>query len=127
MEADRGFGPILAACLRAAQAFADAVDTSEHLRLLRRPTLDLVGYFPAGATASDVSRRSRAVFDASMYAPPEDAVFVALYQTDAARLPGVAPDEPTARVLRSVLMKPEHETHAADLVARLDAFAAACP
>jgi len=125
LEAERGFGPVLAACLRAARTFADAVDASERLRLVRRPTLDLVGYFPAAPTASEVSHRSTALFDAAMSAPPGDAVFVALYATAADRLPGVTPDEPTARVLRSVLMKPEHEAHAAEIVQRLDGWAGA--
>lgn len=127
LEADRGLGPVLAACLRAARTFADAVEQSRNLRLLRPPTLDLVGYYPDAPAASDVSRRSTALFDAAMNAPPDDAVFVALYALESARLPGVAPDEPTARILRSVLMKPEHEAHAAELVARLDALAGRRP
>lgn len=124
LEADHGFGPVLAACLRAAHTFAREVEASERLRLLRAPTLDLVGYFPSGATASEVSRRSEQVFHDAMALPPDEALLVALYQTDAARLPGVAADQPSARILRSVLMKPEHETHAAEIVQRLDRLVA---
>ena len=125
LDAARGLGPILAACLRAAQVWADAVEASEHLRLLQPPELDLVGYFPAAETASAVGDQSQRLFDRAM-TDPDAPVFTALYATDAARLAphGVAADVPRARVLRSVLLKPEHETWAAPLVARLDALAA---
>ena len=59
---------------------------------------------------------------------PDDPVFVSLYRLASGRLrsafPDLDADAPAARVLRSVLMKPEHEAWTERLVARLDALAA---
>ena len=58
---------------------------------------------------------------------PDDPVFVSLYRLSASRLghalPGLGADAEAARVLRSVLMKPEHEAWAERLVRRLDGLA----
>jgi hypothetical protein len=59
---------------------------------------------------------------------PDEPVFVSTLRvtTDAMRRrhPGVAVDQDGARVLRSVLMKPEHETYVARLHERLERLAA---
>ena len=120
LDATTGFGPVLTACLRAARRWHDAVEASAHLTPVGRPELDIVAYRPALSTASEIDRASAALFDAAA----SRNLHLALFTTASADLPGVAADVPTARILRSVLMKPEHETHAADLVAELDALAA---
>lgn len=128
LEADDGLGPILAACLRAARRFHDAVGASAHLAPLLEPELDIVVYGPRADTVSGLDARSAAVFQAGMD-DPDDPVFVGLYRLGADRLrralPGLDVDVEAARVLRSVLMKPEHEAWADRLVARLDALAGA--
>ena len=123
LEADRGLGPILAACLRAARAWHAAVEGAAYLRPFAAPELDIVTYFPRLGTASRVDAASAEVFALAMGSP--DPIFPALFVTPSARLAalGIAPDVPSARVLRSVLLKPEHETVAPALVARLDALA----
>ena len=69
-----------------------------------------------------------AVFEAGM-SDAADPVFLSLFRMDAARLaarfPGLAADRPHARLLRSVLMKPEHEGFVDHLHARLEALARA--
>lgn len=126
LRADDGLGPILAGCLRAAKTFSEAVGRSDRLVVVQPPTLDIVAYAPKHATASGVDAAAQALFERAMN-DPDDPVFVSVFRVEAALLAdrlGVEADRPTARVLRSVLMKPEHETHAEALVARLDALAA---
>ncbi len=128
LRADAGLGLILAACLRAAHYFTDALAESEHLVPLRAtPDLDIVTYAPRRASASEVDAASQQIFEDAMAV--EDPIFVSVYRvasgTLARALPGLEIDQPHARVLRSVLMKPEHEQAAKNLVRRLDALAAA--
>ncbi|HYE57562.1 MAG TPA: aminotransferase class V-fold PLP-dependent enzyme [Rhodothermales bacterium] len=122
LEADRGLGPGLAAGLRAARTWAQAVEASRNLRLLQAPELDIVAYFPHARAASEVDRHSQRLFDRAMH-DAEDPIFTALYVAAAERLHGTTADVPRARILRSVLMKPEHEHWAERLVGRLDDLA----
>ena len=127
LAADRGLGPILAACLRAARDFHGALDESERLAPVLAPETDIVVYAPTAASVADLDARSARVFQAGMDSA-DDPVFVSLYRLSADRLrrrfPDLAADADAARVLRSVLMKPEHEAWSARLAARLDALAA---
>ncbi|MEM8560186.1 MAG: aminotransferase class I/II-fold pyridoxal phosphate-dependent enzyme [Bacteroidota bacterium] len=127
LRPDDGFGPILAACLRAARTFADRIETSDPFTLYGRPETDIVAYLPTHRRMSEIDAASAALFDVATH-DPDDPVFVSLYQMTTAQLQGVVPklvaDAPRARVLRSVLMKPEHEYAAPWLVERLEAFAA---
>ncbi|MGB3542895.1 MAG: aspartate aminotransferase family protein, partial [Rubrivirga sp.] len=91
------------------------------------PETDIVVYAPVGTSVSALDDRSAAIFQAGMD-DPEDPVFVSLYRlsSDAlqAAFPGLEVDADAARVLRSVLMKPEHEAWTDRLADRLEALAA---
>jgi glutamate/tyrosine decarboxylase-like PLP-dependent enzyme len=121
---DDGLGPILAACVRAARTWAEAVDDTDALTLVTPPETDIVAYMPAPeeATLSAVHESSQALFDAAMN-DPDDPIFTSVYRLSADALttlrPSLTADRDEAAVLRSVLMKPEHETHAVSLVDRL--------
>ena len=125
LQADAGLGPILAGGLRAARLFAAALDGGP-LATVLAPETDIVVYAPVAASAGEIDRQSAAMFQAGMD-DPDDPVFVSLYRMGAERLgrrfPGLTQDVPAARVLRSVLMKPEHEAWAGRLAARLAALA----
>jgi glutamate/tyrosine decarboxylase-like PLP-dependent enzyme len=129
LRADDGLGPILAAGLRAARDLASRLDASERLDVYTPPETDIVVYAPRPAVASlsALDAASQRVFDAGM-SDTDDPVFLSLYRLDAGRLgrrfPSLAADAPAARVLRSVLMKPEHEHHTGWLAGRLEALAA---
>jgi glutamate/tyrosine decarboxylase-like PLP-dependent enzyme len=129
LRADDGLGPILAAGLRAASDLASRLEASESLDLYGPPETDIVVYAPRPATDSlaALDAVSQRVFDAGM-ADEDDPVFLSLYRLDAGRLrrrfPALAADAPAARVLRSVLMKPEHEAWVGRLAERLEALAA---
>ncbi|WP_412067775.1 pyridoxal phosphate-dependent decarboxylase family protein [Rubrivirga sp. IMCC43871] len=126
LAADDGLGPILAAGLRAARSFHGLLGESAHLSPVLAPETDIVVYAPESVSVSEIDRRSAAAFQRGMD-DPDDPVFVSLYRLSADRLaaafPGLNRDADAARVLRSVLMKPEHEAWAPRLVNRLDELA----
>jgi glutamate/tyrosine decarboxylase-like PLP-dependent enzyme len=117
--------PILAAGVRAARTWADLLRDSEVLRLHIEPQLDIVTYFPAAARASEIDAASARVLDAAMNDP--DPVFLSTLRIDgaafAAAHPDVEMDTDGVRVLRSVLMKPEHEPHVPWLHERVTSIA----
>lgn len=122
-----GFGQILAANRRAAIAWASLLEASDELVLYQEPELDIVTYFPSGAHMSTVDARSDALLRAGM-AAEDDPVYLSLLRTDASafrrRHPLVTQDTDSARVVRSVLMKPETEAYVRTLHARVEELAA---
>ncbi len=93
------------------------------------PETDIVVYAPRADAVSTTDAASAAIFDAGM-ADPADPLFLSLYRLDAARLGrrwGLTPDAPAARVLRSVLMKPEHEPAVPWIAERLERLADGIP
>jgi glutamate/tyrosine decarboxylase-like PLP-dependent enzyme len=119
--------PILEAGVRAARTWAGLLRASDVLRLHGEPELDIVTYFPTGAKASEIDAASARVLDAAMTDP--DPVFLSTLRIDAAPFaaahPEVEMDTDGVRVLRSVLMKPEHEPHVPWLHERVSAITAA--
>jgi glutamate/tyrosine decarboxylase-like PLP-dependent enzyme len=120
--------PIVKAARRAAQAFAARLEQSERVQLHIAPELDIVTYFPDEPNLTGIDAASAAVLRAGMD-DPDDPVFLSTLQRDAADLaalhPGVTVDAPGARILRSVLMKPEHEAAVPWLASRIEELARA--
>jgi glutamate/tyrosine decarboxylase-like PLP-dependent enzyme len=116
---DRGLGAVLAAGVRAAREWSSLIAASEELELLGVPELDILAFRPAAETASAVDRASQALFDAAA----AEGIHLSVLRVASDRLPGVEPDVPDARILRSVLMKPEHEPRVAELHSRVCALA----
>ncbi|WP_066938182.1 pyridoxal phosphate-dependent decarboxylase family protein [Microtetraspora fusca] len=123
-----GLGAVLAAGRRAALRWADLIEKSEHLELYQRPELDIVGYFPVTrpAALSRIDVASARILQEGM-ADAEDPVFVSTFRVGAeamvARHPGIVQDADGARILRSVLMKPESEDYVDHLHERLERLA----
>jgi glutamate/tyrosine decarboxylase-like PLP-dependent enzyme len=130
LRADTGLGPVLKATRRAALDWAERLEASEVLHLVMPPEIDILAYFPttAGWTASAVSRASSEVFDALM-TDPDSPIYLAKLVLPRAVVAGRAPklewDQDTVTVLRSCLMKPEHEAAVPWLHDRLEAAARA--
>ncbi|MGQ4365227.1 pyridoxal phosphate-dependent decarboxylase family protein [Streptomyces sp. SAS_272] len=122
-----GLGRVLAAGRRAALRWADLISQSDVLELYQRPELDIVGYFPAvdPATLSAVDTASARVLTAGMN--DGDPVFLSTLKAGreafAVRHPGIIADVDGARILRSVLMKPESEQHVERLHDRVEQLA----
>jgi glutamate/tyrosine decarboxylase-like PLP-dependent enzyme len=112
LERDEGLGPVLAAGRRAALHWAERLTDSDVLALHVEPELDIVTYLPRAGSLSALDAASGAVLNAGMDDHVDPVFLSTLYLgRDAltARHPDLTPDADGARVLRSVLMKPEHE------------------
>ncbi|MFI7400620.1 pyridoxal phosphate-dependent decarboxylase family protein [Streptomyces sp. NPDC049541] len=126
-----GLGQVLAAGRRAALKWADLIETSDFLELYQQPQLDIVTYFPAvdPATLSGIDAASARILGDGMAAP--DPVYVSTlkagHEAFAARHPKITADADGARILRSVLMKPESEHHVEHLHNRLEELAGSAP
>jgi glutamate/tyrosine decarboxylase-like PLP-dependent enzyme len=119
-----GLGRVLGAGRRAALRWAGLIDASDALELYQHPELDIVTYFPAvdPATLTAVDAASARVLADGMSGP--DPVFLSTLKADreafTARHPKVTADAEGARILRSVLMKPESELYVERLHDRVE-------
>jgi glutamate/tyrosine decarboxylase-like PLP-dependent enzyme len=123
-----GLGRVIAAGRRAALDWAGRLAGSAALELYQPPELDIVCYFPAAASLSAVDAASAQILQAGMTDPTEPVYLSTLRVTADAmhrRHAGLATDADGARILRSVLMKPEHELYVPPLHARVERLAAA--
>ena len=122
-----GLGRVLAAGRRAALAWSALIGTSAVLELYQEPELDIVSYFPVTepAALSRIDRASERILQAGMTGP--DPVFLSTLRAGAdafrARHEAVQADAAGARILRSVLMKPEAEAYVPHLHERLEELA----
>ena len=122
-----GLGQVLAAGRRAALAWAALIGKSSVLDLYQEPELDIVSYFPVTepAALSRIDLASERILQAGMTS--SDPVFLSTLKADAgafrARHPSVIEDATGARILRSVLMKPEAEAAVAGLHERVEQLA----
>ncbi|MBG0851421.1 aspartate aminotransferase family protein [Streptomyces spinoverrucosus] len=119
-----GLGRVLAAGRRAALRWAELITASDHLELYQQPELDIVGYFPSvePATLSGIDRASARILADGMAS--SDPVFLSTLKADreafTARHPKISADADSARILRSVLMKPESEHHVEHIHRRVE-------
>jgi glutamate/tyrosine decarboxylase-like PLP-dependent enzyme len=123
-----GLGQVLAAGRRAALDWADLIEASSRLELYQRPELDIVCYFPVTAARSlaAIDQASARMLAQGM-ADRAEPVFLSTLEVPAARFgrrhPDVRADRDGARILRSVLMKPEAEGYVPLLHARVEKLA----
>ena len=123
-----GLGRVLAACRRAALDWAGLIGESGLLDLYQPPELDIVCYFPhlPGATMSGIDDASVSMLARGMKAGRP--IFLSTLRVTSAgmsrRHPGVRADRDGARILRSVLMKPEALGYVTELHARVEELAA---
>jgi glutamate/tyrosine decarboxylase-like PLP-dependent enzyme len=123
-----GLGRVLAAGRRAALDWARLLSDSGRLELYQRPELDIVCYFPATSqpSLSAIDQASARMLADGMADPAHPVYLSTLRVTAGAfarRHPGVAGDRDGARILRSVLMKPEAENFVPELHSRIERLA----
>ncbi|MBO9541554.1 aspartate aminotransferase family protein [bacterium] len=122
---EAGLGLSLQASRRAALAWAELLTDSTALHLVMPPELDIVTFFPTGGgwSASAISQEADRIFRTLMEAP-EAPIFLAKLQLPkslvAPRAPELVWDQDTVTVLRSCLMKPEHEHIVPELHRRVE-------
>ena len=121
-----GLGQVVAAGRRAALEWADRITASDVLDLYQRPELDIVSYYPSEQNLTKIDAASARMLATGMTDPAEP-VFLSTLRVSAdafrRRHPTVVADTDSARILRSVLMKPESETYVATLHERLEHLA----
>jgi len=118
------FARSLSKTRRAALTLYQKIATDERFRVIFPPELDILIWTPAGQTASQISERSAALFEAAA----RENLHLATFRYPAAllrrRWPEVEFDRPDLVCLRSCLMKPEHDDWLEQLWAILDQVAA---
>jgi glutamate/tyrosine decarboxylase-like PLP-dependent enzyme len=125
-----GLGRALAACRRAALDWARLLSQAGPLELYQAPELDIVTYFPVThpLSLSAIDEASERMLAGGM-ADHADPVFLSTLRVTAdamaRRHPGVTADRDGARILRSVLMKPEQENYVRQLQSRVERLAEA--
>ena len=124
-----GLGEVLAAGRRAALDWSARLAGSGRLELYQPPDLDIVCYFPVAGTPPGLAAidRESARMLADGMNDQEHPVFLSTLTVPAdafgRRHPGVTADAGRARILRSVLMKPESETYVNRLHERVEELA----
>lgn len=119
-----GLGAPLAAGLRATRKLAAALDDSSAFAVYQRPELDILAFYPrAPGSLTGIDRASGAVLEAGMSAA-DTPVFLSVLRVSAGefgrRHPGIDADADGARLLRSVVMKPEVESEVGTIRRRLE-------
>jgi glutamate/tyrosine decarboxylase-like PLP-dependent enzyme len=120
-----GLGKHLKSTISAANLFRQALSSSGQFQCYNKPELDIAGYFPIPGKKklSGVTRLSKQLFKAGIETAPKDGFHLSLYTLKStsftAKFPEYEPDTETVTILRSVLMKPEHELFITKLVERL--------
>ncbi|GCD92618.1 pyridoxal phosphate-dependent decarboxylase family protein [Embleya hyalina] len=123
-----GLGRSLAAGRRAALRWAELIERSDRLELYQPPELDIVTYFPITEphTLSRIDEAGVRILHEGMR-DSDDPIFLSTLRIDAERLitrhPKLTADANGARILRSVLMKPESEDYVTHLHARVEQLA----
>ncbi|MBP3191329.1 pyridoxal phosphate-dependent decarboxylase family protein [Natronogracilivirga saccharolytica] len=124
-----GLGRILSACRNAALELYEALQESSLYRPVLKPDLDIVAFVPVenGGTYRSVSRQTDRILKRGMSAPQDERLHLSTLQLDKQQaerfLPGLEPDQDYIRVLRSVLMKPEHLGFIPEMMTRLERLA----
>ncbi len=117
-------GQLIAAGRRAALDWAERLKTSPSLVLYQPPELDIICYFPAERAMSAIDAASTRMLGDGM---TSGAAYLSTLRVSADALtrrhPGIDADQDDARILRSVLMKPEHEAFVPELHARVERLA----
>lgn len=126
----KGLGAVLVKTRRAALAMYEHLKFNQNYKPLVAPELDIMAYFDRSATSlSQVTESSKRIFDAGMRAEPTQGLHLSLYTVKSdffkQHHPDLKRNEENAVVLRSVLMKPEHNTFVPELIQRLDKLSAA--
>lgn len=126
LAADEGLGPVLSACLEAAQRWHAALEHTP-LRSWGKPDLDITCYFPETnhRSASEIDCASQELFERSR-ASKVNPVFLSILRVRSedllVRVPDLRIDQSEVRILRSVLMRPEQVAFAESLVDCLAEF-----
>ena len=121
---ESGLGQVLLGARRAATRWHELLQSSEVLMPLQEPELDILGYLPRIKSLKTLDEISQKIFEACSRRAPDEQVHIATYMLKPEgferRGISVSRDADSARILRSVLMKPEHEYWVEELNAQIE-------
>jgi len=110
---EQGLGSVLIPTRNAALRWYELLQASSVLMPYQEPELDIITYLPRATSMSELDRISNEIFVQASSGPREDQIHLATYLVTAEQLRQrgikIESDLEKARILRSVLMKPEHE------------------
>ena len=94
----------------------------------QKPELDILTYLPRAKSMSELDRVSHEILLQASSGPKEDQIHLATYVIQEHQLTqrgiNMTQDSDKARILRSVLMKPEHELLVPKLHSKVESLAA---
>ncbi|WP_439564733.1 pyridoxal phosphate-dependent decarboxylase family protein [Microcella sp.] len=109
----QGLGAIVLPGYRAAQTWHGLIAASDILQPYQRPELDIITYLPRVRTMAELDRVSHAIFEMAADTARPQQTHLATYVVTPGQLRArgieLEQDAERARIMRSVLMKPEHE------------------
>ena len=122
-----GLGAALRPGRRGALAWHALHQESEVLAPYQQPELDIVTYLPRRSSMSAVDATSQAIFTGAAEGAPAEQVHIATYGVTHDQLTDrrhdLQMDAPSARILRSVVMKPQSEDEIPGIHAHLESIA----
>jgi len=109
----QGLGAIVLPGYRAAQTWHALIADSDILQPYQAPELDIITYLPRVHTMAELDRVSGAIFEMAADTTRPQQTHLATYVVTPEQLQArgidLDRDADRARIMRSVLMKPEHE------------------
>ena len=110
---ETGLGAVILPGYNAAQKWHALLQESDILQPYQEPELDIITYLPRVKSMSELDRVSAAIFTMAADTAKPQQTHLATYVVTAKQLESrgifLEADIPSARIMRSVLMKPEHE------------------
>jgi len=122
---EEGLGLYLKSTVRAAQGLFSLLSKSNDFECFRKPDLDILAYFPVPdeKKVSAVTEISKRLYQSGVEADPKSGFHLSIFTVKSTEFCSLFPDyeadSDTVSILRSVLMKPEHELFITKLTARL--------
>ena len=122
-----GLGAALIPTRNAALKWYEKLEHSEALMPYQKPELDILTYLPRAKSMSQLDYVSHEILVQSSSGPKEDQIHLATYVIQEQQLKQrgitISQDASSARILRSVLMKPEHELLVPKLHSKVESLA----
>ena len=124
---EQGLGSVLIPTRNAALGWHELLEASNVLLPYQKPELDIITYLPRASSMSELDRISHEILVQAGSGPKEDQIHLATYLVTAEQLAQrgikIEADIEKARILRSVLMKPEHEQLVPALHSKVESLA----
>lgn len=114
LNSKKGLYKILSSTRKAALRFQQLAGKNEKIKLVLSPELDIVNYFPNETSTAKISTESERIFNTLMNRK-SNPIYLSKYRLNSGFLvklhPNIRKNSKETIILRSALMKPEHEQY----------------